>query len=290
MWSGSVAGKILRRVFKCGDRALMLGEKTYIMGILNVTPDSFSDGGKFLDPGAAIDHAKLMVEQGADIIDVGGESSRPGSEPVSVEDEKRRVIPVIRKLVKELDVPLSIDTYKSGVAKDALDAGACLVNDISGLRFSPDMASVVADAKASVVVMHIKGTPKTMQKDPKYKNVVKEVMDQLKAQTDLARKAGVPKDKILVDPGIGFGKTVEHNCRLIAEVGQLKKLGYPILIGTSRKTFIGKVLGTEVDDRLEGTIATNVVAVLGGVDFVRVHDVKEIKRALTMTDRLARGK
>jgi dihydropteroate synthase len=147
---------------------------------------------------------------------------------------------------------------------------------------------VAADAKASVVVMHIKGTPKTMQKDPKYKNVVKEVTDQLKVQTDLARKVGIPKDRILVDPGIGFGKTVDHNCKLIAEVGQLRKLGYPILIGTSRKTFIGKVLGTEVDDRLEGTIATNVVAVLGGVDFVRVHDVKEIKRALTMTDRLFR--
>jgi dihydropteroate synthase len=285
-----MAGKIVGRVFKCGNRSLKLGEKTYIMGILNVTPDSFSDGGKFLDPRAAIDHAKHMVEQGADIIDVGGESSRPGSDPVSVEDEKRRVIPVIRKLVKELDVPLSIDTYKSQVAKDALDAGACLVNDISGLRFSSDMAELVADAKASVVVMHIKGTPKTMQKDPKYKDVVKEVMGELKAQTDLARKAGISKDRILIDPGIGFGKTVDHNCKLIAEVGQLRKLGYPILIGTSRKTFIGKVLGTEVDDRLEGTIATNVVAVLGGVDFVRVHDVKEIKMALTMTDRLSRGK
>ena len=288
MWSGSAAGKIVERVFKCGSRTLKLGKKTYIMGILNVTPDSFSDGGKFLDPQAAIDHAKLMVKQGADIIDVGGESSRPGSEPVSVEEEKRRVIPVIRRLVKELDVPLSIDTYKSEVAKDALEAGACLVNDISGLRFSPDMAAIVADAKASVVVMHIKGTPKTMQKDPKYKNVVKEVMGQLKVQTDLAKKAGIPKDRILIDPGIGFGKTVDHNCRLIAEVRQLRKLGYPILIGTSRKTFIGKILGTEVDDRLEGTIASNVVAVLGGVDFVRVHDVKEIKRALTMTDRLVR--
>ena len=290
MWSRSAAGKIVGRVFKCGDRALKLGEKTYIMGILNVTPDSFSDGGKFLDPGAAIDHAKLMVEQGADIIDVGGESSRPGSDPVSVKEEKRRVLPVIRRLVKELDVPLSIDTYKSEVAKDALEAGACLVNDISGLRFSPDMAAVAAGAKASVVVMHIKGTPKTMQKAPRYKNVVKEVLGQLKVQTDMARKAGVPKDRILVDPGIGFGKTVDHNCELIAEIGQLRKLGYPILIGTSRKTFIGKILGTEVDDRLEGTIASNVVAVLGGVDFVRVHDVKEIKRALTMTDRLVRRK
>lgn len=278
------------RVFKCGDRAFKLGERTYIMGILNVTPDSFSDGGKFLDPQAAIDHAKLMVKQGADIIDVGGESSRPGSDPVSVEEEKRRVLPVIRRLAKELDVPLSIDTYKSEVAREALATGACLVNDISGLRFSPDMAALVADAEASVVVMHIKGTPKTMQKDPRYKNVVREVRDQLKAQTELARKAGVSKDKILVDPGIGFGKTVDHNCKLISEVGQLRKLGYPILIGTSRKTFIGKVLGTEVDDRLEGTIATNVVAVLGGADFVRVHDVKEIKRALTMTDRLSRRK
>ena len=290
MWSGSVEGEIVGRVFKCGDRAFKLGERTYIMGILNVTPDSFSDGGKFLDPQAAIDHAKLMVKQGADIIDVGGESSRPGSDPVSVEEEKRRVLPVIRRLAKELDVPLSIDTYKSEVAREALATGACLVNDISGLRFSPDMAALVADAEASVVVMHIKGTPKTMQKDPRYKNVVREVRDQLKAQTELARKAGVSKDKILVDPGIGFGKTVDHNCKLISEVGQLRKLGYPILIGTSRKTFIGKVLGTEVDDRLEGTIATNVVAVLGGADFVRVHDVKEIKRALTMTDRLSRRK
>jgi dihydropteroate synthase len=276
------------RVFKCGDRAFRLGEKTYIMGILNVTPDSFSDGGQFLDPGAAIEHAKAMVRDGADIIDIGGESSRPGSDPVSVEEEKRRVLPVIKRLAKELDAPLSIDTYKSEVAREALDAGACLVNDISGLRFSPDMAAIVAERKASVVVMHIKGTPKTMQKAPRYKNVVREVMDQLRAQTAMARKAGVPKDRILVDPGIGFGKTVDHNCELIAEVGQLRKLGYPVLIGTSRKTFIGKILGTDVDDRLEGTLASNIVAVMGGVDFVRVHDVKETKRALTMTDRLAR--
>lgn len=276
------------RVFKCGDRAFRLGERTYIMGILNVTPDSFSDGGQFLDPGAAIEHAKAMVGDGADIIDIGGESSRPGSDPVSVEEEKRRVLPVIKRLVNELDVPLSIDTYKSEVAREALDAGAGLVNDISGLRFSPDMAAIVAERKASVVVMHIKGTPKTMQKAPRYKNVVKEVMDQLRAQTAMARKAGVPKDRILVDPGIGFGKTVDHNCELIAEVGQIRRLGYPVLIGTSRKTFIGKILGTEVDDRLEGTLASNIVAVMGGVDFVRVHDVKETKRALTMTDRLAR--
>jgi dihydropteroate synthase len=277
------------RIFKCGDRVFKLGERTYIMGILNVTPDSFSDGGMFLDPEAAIAHARLMVEQGADIIDIGGESSRPGSDPVSVEEEKRRVLPVIRRLSKELDVPLSIDTYKSEVAREALDAGACLVNDISGLRFSPDMAAIVAKKKASVVVMHIKGTPKTMQTAPRYKNVVKEVMEQLRTQTAQARKAGVPKDSILIDPGIGFGKTVDHNCELIAEVGQLRKLGYPVLIGTSRKTFIGKILGTDVDDRLEGTLASNVVAVLGGVDFVRVHDVKEIKRALTMADRLIRG-
>jgi dihydropteroate synthase len=276
------------RVFKCGDRAFRLGERTYIMGILNVTPDSFSDGGQFLDPGAAVGHAKAMVRDGADIIDIGGESSRPGSDPVSVEEEKRRVLPVIRRLAKELDVPLSIDTYKSEVAREALDAGACLVNDISGLRFSPNMAAIVAERKASVVVMHIKGTPKTMQKAPRYKNVVREVMDQLRAQTAMARKTGVPKDRILVDPGIGFGKTVDHNCQLIAEVGQLRRLGYPVLIGTSRKTFIGKILGTEVDDRLEGTLASNVVAVMGGVDFVRVHDVRQTKRALTMTDRLAR--
>lgn len=255
-----------------------------------MTPDSFSDGGKFLDPELAIDHGIAMAHMGADIIDIGGESSRPGSDPVSVEEEKLRVLPVIEMLARELEVPISIDTYRSEVAKAALEKGACLVNDISGLTASPDMASVVAKKNASVVIMHMRGTPKTMQKEPRYKDVVAEVSGFLKCQAEMARKAGVAKERILVDPGIGFGKTVDHNVELIGSINKLKKIGYPVLIGTSRKSFIGHILQTEVDDRLEGTIASNIVAVMGGVDFVRVHDVKEMRQALTVTDRIIRRK
>ena len=280
----------MSRTFRCGRREFRLGERTYILGILNVTPDSFSDGGRFFDPDLAVAHAKEMVAQGADIIDVGGESSRPGSEPVSAREEKRRVLPVIEALADRVDVPISIDTYKSEVAREALDRGASMVNDISGLKESPDMVDLVAQQGASLVVMHMRGRPKTMQKDPRYKDVVKEVVSFLKGQADRACGAGVSKDRILVDPGIGFGKTVDHNLELIRELGAVRRLGYPVLIGTSRKSFIGHLLGTEVDDRLEGTIASNVVAVLNGADFVRVHDVREIKRALTITDYVLRGK
>lgn len=272
--------------FRCGERRFELGKRTYIMGVLNVTPDSFSDGGLFLEPGVAIEHARGMVEAGADIIDVGGESSRPGAEPVDLGTERRRVMPVIEALARDLDVPVSVDTYKSEVAREALDLGATIVNDISGHRWSDDMASLVAERGAGTVIMHMKGEPRNMQADPTYDDVVGEITSFLRQQADAAMAAGVPRECIIVDPGIGFGKTVGHNLEILAKVSVLRGAGFPLMVGTSRKSFIGNILGTEVDDRLEGTIASNVVAVMGGVDFVRVHDVREVARAVALTDRI----
>jgi len=280
---------LVERTFRCGNSEFELGKRTYIMGVLNVTPDSFSDGGRFLKPDVAVSHALRMVEDGADIIDIGGESTRPGAEPVSLKDERDRVLPIIEMLSKETHVPISIDTFKSEVAAEAIDRGASMVNDISGLRSSQYMASLVAERGVSLIIMHMKGKPRNMQMAPTYDDVVKEVHGFLEAQLKVALDAGVPRDRIILDPGIGFGKTVEHNLEIIAKVEELNTLGLPIMIGTSRKSFIGNILGTDVDDRLEGTIASNVAAVLGGVDFVRVHDVREVARALTLTDRIVRA-
>jgi dihydropteroate synthase len=279
----------MAKVLRCGDREFELGRRTYIMGVLNITPDSFSDGGRFMDPMVAVNHAKKMVDEGADIIDIGGESTRPGAEPVPLDEERRRVLPVIRELATEIDVPISIDTYKPEVAKEALLLGATMVNDISGLRGSPEMAPLVSDTGAALVVMHMQGEPRNMQADPSYEDVVGEILEFLKAQVEVALEAGVKEDGIMVDPGIGFGKTVDHNLEILAGVGRFRELGYPVMVGTSRKSFIGMILDTEPDDRLEGTIASNVAAVMGGADFVRVHDVKEISRAMTLTDLIIRA-
>ena len=268
---------------------LDLGGRTRIMGVLNVTPDSFSDGGRFSGTDAAVEHARSMAAEGADIIDIGGESTRPGAAPLSEDEELRRILPVIERVAADVALPLSVDTYKAGVARKALSAGASIVNDISGLRFSSDMAQVVADHGAAVVVMHIKGTPRDMQLNPVYGDVVAEVMEYLEESASLALKAGIPRDRVLIDPGIGFGKTVEHNLELLGRLDELKSLGYPIVLGTSRKRFIGAVLNIpEPRDRVEGTAATVALAVQRGVHVVRVHDVAYMARVARMADAIVR--
>lgn len=259
--------------------------KTYVMGILNVTPDSFSDGGAFFDRKAARKHALQMVRDGADIIDVGGESTRPGAEDVSARSELERVVPVIEDLVKEIDKPISVDTRKPEVARAAVRAGARIINDVSGLRYDPALASVAAESGAILILMHMKGDPRTMQRKPVYRNLLREIKEGLKESVRIAIRAGVPKKNIVVDPGIGFGKTVEHNLRILANLDEFKKLGYPVCVGTSRKSFIGKILNTpDVSDRLAGTLATEVIAVMNGANILRVHDVKEACRAAAITD------
>lgn len=259
-------------------------KRTHIMGIVNVTPDSFSDGGKYFSTDAAVSHALRLIDEGADIIDIGGESTRPGSDPVPVEEEIRRTVPVIEELRKRTSIPLSIDTYKSDVARAALNAGATIVNDISGLTFDPNSADVIAAQKATVILMHIQGTPKTMQLNPTYGNVTNEVFDFLERQSNYARSKGI--QQIIIDPGIGFGKTFEHNIQLIRELSHFKKLKYPILVGPSRKSFIGTILNLPPDERVEGTAAAVAVCIMNGAHIVRVHDVKVMKRVAQVVDAL----
>ena len=264
--------------------------RTLVMGILNVTPDSFSDGGLYLDVDAAVDHALRMVQEGADIIDVGGESTRPGAEPVPADEEMRRVLPVIERLTAQTDVTISIDTYKSSVAREALKAGACIVNDISGLRFQPEIAAVAADANAYLVIMHSVHTPATMQVNPRYDDVVAEVKSFLGRQSLAAQQSGVPRERIIIDPGIGFGKTVEHNLELLRHLPELAELGYPVLVGVSRKSFIGAILGGAVpSERLEGTIAAVALSIAGGARVVRVHDVGPVVKAVRVADAVLKG-
>jgi len=269
-------------------RDLGLGGRVLIVGILNVTPDSFSDGGRFLSPDAAVERALAMEREGADIIDVGGESSRPGAEPVPVEEELRRVLPVLERLRGKLRIPISIDTTKAEVAEVALRAGASIVNDISALRFDPAMAPVVAEFGAGLVLMHMLGTPKTMQQDPHYEDVVTEVRDFLAERALYAQSQGIPREAIAVDPGVGFGKTVEHNLEILRRLSELAELGFPVLVGPSRKSFIGAVLGLPVEERLEGTLAACAVAVVRGADILRVHDVREVRRAADLALHLRR--
>lgn len=268
----------------CGPYRLALSGRTLIMGILNVTPDSFSDGNLFFEKGAAIAHGEALVAAGADIIDIGGESTRPLAEPVPVDEEIRRVIPVIEGLAPRVSVPISIDTTKSQVAAKAIEAGASIVNDIAGLRGDSDMAAVVADAGVCVVLMHMKGTPRTMQIDPEYKDVVTEVRDFLAEAIDSAGKSGIDRNKIVVDPGIGFGKTVNHNLLLIRDLRRLGDLGCPVLVGPSRKSFITKLLGAGKRQREMGTQAAVAVAALNGAHIVRVHDVVQTRQTLALVD------
>jgi dihydropteroate synthase len=266
------------------NKRLNLFCRTHLMGILNVTPDSFSDGGNFFKTEEAVRQGLKLAEEGADIIDVGGESTRPGSEPVTVEEELRRVIPVIEELAKRTDVPISIDTYKSKVAKEALDSGARMVNDISALRFDPEMKNVVAYYKIPVALMHIKGTPKNMQDNPFYENVVEEIKDYLEESMRIANDAGIEEEKILIDPGIGFGKTLEDNLKILKNLKKFTELGKPLLIGVSRKSFIGKILDLAVEERLEGSLAVLAVSIMNGANILRVHDVKESKRVARLVD------
>ncbi|MCM8783546.1 MAG: dihydropteroate synthase [Candidatus Omnitrophica bacterium] len=270
---------------KAGRFSLSLGKRTYLMGILNLTPDSFSDGGRFYRrPQEAIEFALKMAEEGADIIDVGGESTRPGAKTVSEDEELKRTIPVIKILSKRLKIPLSIDTCKAKVAKEAIEAGVSMVNDVSGLRGDKKMREVVAHYKVPVVIMHMRGNPRTMQRNPVYADLISEIIDYLEAGIDLASKAGISVDDIIVDPGIGFGKTVEHNLIILKNLHQFRVLGRPIMIGTSRKSFIGKVLNLDVDKRLYGTIASCSLAVINGANILRVHDVEEVKQAVKLID------
>jgi len=269
---------------RCRKRTLILGKRTLLMGVLNVTPDSFSDDGFFFDKEKAIAHGLRMVEEGADIIDIGGESTRPGSKPLELEEELRRVIPVIESLAKEVDVPISIDTYKSTVAQRAIEAGAEIINDISGLHFDPGLAQVAAKEDAPLVLMHIRGTPETMQKDVHYDSLFSEILQYLKDSIQRAESAGLDPRQIIIDPGIGFGKTVEDNLLIIKNLYEFRILGKPILLGTSRKTFIGKILNTEVGDRLEGTLSSIAIGVLNGAHIIRSHDVLQAKKAIAVAD------
>jgi dihydropteroate synthase len=257
------------------------GKKPLIMGVLNVTPDSFYDGGNFFSQSAAIDHALQMVVDGADIIDVGGESTRPGSQPTSLEDELKRVVPVIEGIRKHSDIALSIDTYKADVAEAATAAGADIVNDISALSFDNRMVDVVAEAGLPVIMQHIKGTPRDMQVNPSYDDVIGEIRQFFVERITYAREHGIEEGQIIIDPGIGFGKRLQDNLTIIKELVRLKDLGRPILIGTSMKSFIGKITGTDrLEDRVEGTLASVAISVWNGVDAVRVHDVAKTKRVV----------
>jgi len=265
-----------------------IGRRTLVMGILNATPDSFSDGGQFTNAKQAVEHALFMMGSGADIIDIGGESTRPGADPVPLEAELERVIPIIESLSKTTDTCISIDTYKSAVARHALEAGASIVNDISSLS-DPDMASVVAKAKVPVILMHIKGNPKNMQTAPHYNSLIDEIKSFLEAKILLAIDSGIAPDRIIIDPGIGFGKTIQHNLEIIRRLGEFKSLGKPILIGTSRKSLIGKILKIDsLTDRVEGTSATVAISIANGADIIRIHDVKEMARVARMTDAIVR--
>ena len=281
----------MKRVYplavQAGDYLLEFNGRTHLMGILNVTPDSFSDGGMFFDKKTAVDQGIRLADEGADIIDVGGESTRPRAEPVSLEEELKRVIPVIRELAGEVDVPISIDTYKSEVAREAIEAGASIINDISGLRFDDRMAGLAAETGVALVVMHIKGTPRDMQVDPHYDDLLKEIGEYLSRSIEIAVEAGVKKENVIIDPGIGFGKRIEDNFILIKNLEYFRALGQPLLIGPSRKSFLWKTLNVSTGETLEATAAASAASVLSGADLIRAHDVKEISKAIKIADLIA---
>ncbi|CAN5575564.1 dihydropteroate synthase [soil metagenome] len=277
------------RTFRVGDRTL--GSGPVLMGILNVTPDSFSDGGDFLDPKKAAEQTATMLDEGAQVIDVGGESTRPGSDPVSPDEELKRVLPAIQGILEDRpDTVISVDTYRAATAEAALDAGAGIINDVTALRGDPALAEVVAESGCPVVLMHMLGEPKTMQHKPHYDDVVREVRDFLAERAAHAEDAGVAPDKIILDPGIGFGKTLEHNLTLLQNLDAIVELGYPVLMGASRKRFIGSITGVEeARDRISGTIATSVLAYERGATFFRVHDVRANREALELAGAILRS-
>jgi len=275
-------------IWRCGPHVIRLGRRTLVMGIVNATPDSFSDGGSYANVDDAVKHAIQMVADGAELVDVGGESTRPGSDVVAPEEEIHRVLPVIRRIVDELpDVPVSIDTRKPAVARAALEGGASIVNDVSA-GADPAMFGVVGEADAGMVLMHMKGEPKTMQDDPRYDDVVAEVSGFLEQRVAAAVAAGVDPDGICIDPGIGFGKTLAHNVRLLKELDVICEIGPPVVVGTSRKRFIGSITGREESDRVAGTLATSVMALEKGAAIFRVHDVRDNRDALDVAAAIMR--
>ena len=268
---------------RIGNKEYKLGERTYIMGILNVTPDSFSDGGKFNEIEAAINQAKKLVEDGADIIDVGGESTRPGAEYVTEEEEIKRVVPIIKAIKKELDVTISIDTYKSQTAEEAIKAGADIINDIWGAKYDKNIAKVAAKYNVPIILMH-------NREDKPYENLMEDVINDLQESIDIALEAGVKKENIILDPCIGFAKTYEEKLMVMNKCEVIRAMGYPVLLGTSRKSMIGLTLNLPVNERVEGTLATTVVGIMKGMEFIRVHDVLENKRVAVMTDTILKAK
>lgn len=283
-------------LLKIGNKNFELGKQTIVMGVLNVTPDSFSDGGSFFSVDKAVEHAFDMEKNGADIIDIGGESTRPGAKSISLDEEMNRIVPVIEQLVGKVKVPISIDTYKSEIARKALDLGACMVNDITALQGDKYLASLIAEYDVPVCLMHMKGNPRNMQINPVYDDIIMEIHAFLKERAEYALFCDIKKENIIVDPGIGFGKRtgrdVEDNCEILYRLSELKSLGYPVLVGASRKTFIGNICGNKeslpVSERLEGSLAAACIAVMNGADIIRVHDVKETCRCIDMVDCVVR--
>lgn len=268
---------------RIGNKEYELGKRTYIMGILNVTPDSFSDGGKFNEIDAAVNQARKLIEDGADIIDIGGESTRPGAEYVTEEEEIKRVVPIIKAIKEKLDVTISIDTYKARTAEEAIKAGADIINDIWGAKYDKNMAKIAAKYNTPIILMH-------NRENKPYENLMEDVVRDLQESIDIALKAGVKKENIILDPGIGFSKTYEENLIVMNNCEIIKKLGYPMLLGTSRKSMIGLTLNLPVNERVEGTLATSVMGIIKGFEFIRVHDVLENKRAAIMTDTILKAK
>jgi len=277
-------------VWHCGSYRLNYARRPLIMGVLNITPDSFSDGGAFFDPDKAVEQALRMEAEGADLIDVGGESTRPGAEPVSVEEEIRRVVPVVERLAKRLAVPISVDTTKSEVARRAVEAGASIINDVSGLKRDPKMLAIAASSRSGLVIMHAKGTPQTMQRRPRYHDLIGEIHQFLSEQIKAAIAHRIPGNRIAADPGIGFGKTANHNLKILHRLGEFADLGVPLLVGPSRKSFIGRILDLPPSERLEGTAAAAAIAVLQGARIIRVHDIEPLVRVVRVAEAIREEK
>ncbi|MFQ5602105.1 MAG: dihydropteroate synthase [bacterium] len=268
----------------CGGKELNLGSRTHLMGIVNCTPDSFYSASRHTSVRSAVKAGVEMVKAGADFLDIGGESTRPGAKKVSAEEEIRRVVPVIKELSSVVDVPLSVDTYKSKVARLVLEAGASMINDISALQFDPEMAAVAAEFEVPVVLMHIKGTPQNMQNHPEYENVIDEIVSYFERRIEFALSQGIKFENIILDPGIGFGKRLQDNYQILRELAVFKKMSRPILVGISRKSFIGRVLGKPPEESLAGSMAASTLAILNSADILRVHDVKPMKEVVTIAD------
>ncbi len=287
---GDKRGLMNQLFLRFRKKAYDLSQRTLLMGALNVTPDSFSDGGRFFDQAKALEQGLRLAQEGADILDIGGESTRPGARPLEEGEEKRRIVPIIRDLAQKIEIPISVDTRKASVAEEALQAGAEMINDISALRFDRRMAEVVARGKVPVVLMHMRGHPETMQLDIHYHNLLGEILSFFQERVGFAESRGILPEQIILDPGIGFGKSLEeqHNLILIKHLSKFKTLGKPLLIGTSRKAFLGRILGLPPLEREEGTMATVAIAIFNGANIVRVHEVKKMRRAVQVADALVR--